>query len=55
MEKPDGAESEKMNTNGVHHTDEEAESETSFGGNRPNILDRLGMVIDDKLHTIFQA
>jgi len=51
-EKPIGMEGEKMNTNGCHVTDED-DSETSFGGGQTGLFDRLGMKIDDALHSIF--
>ena len=52
-EKPVGTEGEKMNTNGAHHAEDEADSETSFGDEHVSFLDRLGMKIDDRLHRIF--
>ena len=48
-------EGEKMNTNNVHLTESEADSETSFGGEQGSFLDRLGMKIDDTLHSVFTA
>ncbi len=52
-EKPVGIEGEKMNTNGAHHAEDEADSETSFGDEHVGFLDRLGMKMDDRLHRIF--
>jgi hypothetical protein len=54
-DKPVGTEGEKMNTNGVHHVEDEADSETSFGGEQDGFLDRLGMKMDDTLHRVFTA
>ncbi len=51
-EKPVEMEGDKMNTNGGHITDED-ESETSFGGEQTSLLDRLGVKIDDGLHSVF--
>jgi len=45
-------EGDKMNTNGGHVIDED-ESETSFGGEQTSLLDRLGVKIDDGLHSVF--
>lgn len=53
QEKFTGVEEEKLNTTGVPvHTDED-ESETLYDDKRTGHLDRLGMKIDDGLHTIF--
>ncbi len=54
-EKTVGEEGEKLNKNGVHLVTDEDESEASVGGEQSSILDRLGMGIDDTLHTIFTA
>jgi hypothetical protein len=54
-EKPVEAEGEKMNTNGGPHLTDEDDSETSFGGEQTGFLDRLGMKMDDTLHSIFTA
>ena len=49
MNKPVEIEGEKMNTNGVHHVEDEDESETSFGDEQNGFLDRLGVKIDDSI------
>ncbi|CAF0895064.1 unnamed protein product [Adineta steineri] len=54
-EKTLGAEGEKMNTNGAHNNEDEADSETSFSDEDDGILARAGLKIDDQLHRIFTA
>lgn len=43
-----------MNTNGGPPVEDEIdESEASFGGGQNSFLDRLGIKMDDTLHSIF--
>ncbi|CAF3648389.1 unnamed protein product, partial [Rotaria sp. Silwood2] len=53
-DKPIETEGEKKNLNGAHIQDE-SDSEGSFGEERSGFLDRLGMKIDDGLHSVFTA
>jgi hypothetical protein len=49
------AEEEKMNTNGIHLSSEEDQSEVSDSEGRKGWLDELGIKMDDRLHRIFTA